>query len=111
MKLITAVVTPSEFDAIKKALNTFGVTGLTITEVFQRDLTGGRNRVYRGQRFHADLLPHVRIELITPDRDTADLVHIIMKLTSPRGCPESIWIPPVEVLTRIRTGERGTEAL
>ena len=74
MKLITAVVTPSEFDAIKKALNTFGVTGLT-TEVFQRDLTGGRNRVYRGQRFHADLLPHVRIELITPDRDTADLVH------------------------------------
>ena len=55
MKLITAVVTPSEFDAIKKALNTFGVTGLTITEVFQRDLTGGRNQVYRGQRFHADL--------------------------------------------------------
>lgn len=58
MKLITAVVTPSEFDAVKRALNIFGVTGLTITEVFQRDLTGGRNQIYRGQRFHADLLPN-----------------------------------------------------
>ena len=112
MKLITAVVTPPEFEAVKKALDIFGVTGLTITEVFHRDLTGlGRDQIYRGQRFHADLLPHVRIELITPDRDTADLIHIITKLTSPRACPEMIWITPVETVTRVRTGERGTDAL
>ncbi len=112
MKLITAVVTPSEFDAVKKALDIFGVVGLTLTEVFKRDLTGaGRDQVYRSQRFHADLLPHVRIELITPDHDAADLVHVIRKLTSPRGGPESIWITPVEVLTRVRTGERGADAL
>jgi nitrogen regulatory protein P-II 1 len=111
MKLITAVVTPSEFAAVKKALNIFGITGLTITEVFQRDLTGGRNQVYRGQRFHADLLPHVRIDLIAPDHDTADLIHIITKLAPRKGCPESIWITPVETLTRVRTGERGTDAL
>ncbi len=111
MKLITAVVTPSEFDAIKKALNTFGITGLTITEVFQRDLTGGRNQVYRGQRFHADLLPQVRIDLIAPDHDTTDLIHIITKLAPRKRCNESIWITPVETLTRVRTGERGTDAL
>ncbi|MGH3521750.1 MAG: P-II family nitrogen regulator [Mycobacterium sp.] len=111
MKLITAVVTPAEFDTIKESLNIFGVTGLTITEVFQRDLTGTRNQVYRGQRFHADLLPYVRIDLIAPDRDTADIVHIITTLTSPRGCSENIWITPVEALTRVRTGERGTDAL
>lgn len=112
MKLITAVVAPSEFEAIKNALDIFGVTGLTITEVFQRDLTGaGHDQIYRGQRFHADLLPHVRIELITPDRDTADLIHIITELTSPRVCPERIWITPIETVTRVRTGERGTDAL
>ena len=111
MKLITAVVTPSEFDAIKKALNTFGITGLTITEVFQRDLTGGRNQVYRGQRFHADLLPQVRIDLNAPDHDTTDLIHIITKLAPRKGCTETIWITPVETLTRVRTGERGTDAL
>jgi nitrogen regulatory protein P-II 1 len=59
MKLITAVVTPSEFEAVKKALDIFGITGLTITEVFQRDLASGRDQIYRGQRFHVDLVPHV----------------------------------------------------
>jgi nitrogen regulatory protein P-II 1 len=111
MKLITAVVTPSEFDAVKKALNIFGVTGLTITEVFQRDLTGGRNQIYRGQRFHADLLPHVRIDLIALDHDIPDLVHIITKVASMRACPENIWVTPVEALAKVRTGERGTDAL
>lgn len=57
MKLITAVVTPSEFEAIRNALDIFGITGLTITEVFQRDLTGGRDQIYRGLRFHVDLVP------------------------------------------------------
>lgn len=111
MKLITAVVTPAEFEAVKKALDIFGITGLTITEVFQRDLTGGRDHVYRGRRFHIDLLPHVRIELVVPDRDAADLIRIIMKLASPRGCAVHIWITPVETVTRVRTGERGTDAL
>ena len=111
MKLITAVVTPSEFDAVKKALNIFGITGLTIAEVYQRDITGGRNQIYRGQRFHADLVPHVRIDLIAPDHDVTDLIHIITKVVSARGRPENIWITPVEALTRVRTGERGTDAL
>jgi nitrogen regulatory protein P-II 1 len=112
MKLITAVVTPAEFEAVKKALDMFGVAGVTITEVFQQDFTGaGRDHIYRGQRFRADLLPRIRIELITTDRDTADFVRIITKLTSRRGCPENIWLIPVETLTRIRTGERGADAL
>jgi nitrogen regulatory protein P-II 1 len=111
MKLITAVVTPSEFEAVKQALDIFGITGLTITEVFQRDLTSGRDQIYRGHRFHVDLLPHVRIELLTANQDTADLVRILTKLTSPQGRPANIWITPVETLTRIRTGERGTDAL
>jgi nitrogen regulatory protein P-II 1 len=111
MKLITTVVTPAEFDAVKEALDTFGVAGLTITEVFQRDITGGRDRIYRGQRFHADLFPHVRIDLIASDHDIPDLVHIITTVAPLRECPDSIWITPVEALARIRTGERGTEAL
>ena len=111
MKLITAVVTPSEFEAVKKALDIFGVTGLTITEVFQRDLTGRHDQIYRGRRFHVDLAPHVRIELIAAERDTADIVRIITKLTSPRGRHETIWTTSIEALIRVRTGERGTDAL
>jgi nitrogen regulatory protein P-II 1 len=112
MKLITAVVTPPEFEAVKKALDIFGITGLTITEVFQRDLIGAsHDQIYRGRRFHVGLLPHIRIELVTADHDTTDIIHIITKLTSPRGSPENIWITPVETLTRVRTGERGTDAL
>jgi nitrogen regulatory protein P-II 1 len=111
MKLITAVVTPSEFEAVKNALDIFGITGLTITEVFQPDPTGGHDQIYRSQRFHVDLLPYIRIELITADHDTADLIHIITKLTSPRGFTESIWITSVETLARVRTGERGADAL
>jgi nitrogen regulatory protein P-II 1 len=111
MKLITAVVTPPEFETVKKALDTFGITGLTITEVFQPDLTGGHDQIYRSQRFHIDLVAHVRIELITPDHEAADLIRIIAKLTAPRGSSANIWITPVETLARIRTGERGTDAL
>ncbi|MGH3826744.1 MAG: P-II family nitrogen regulator [Pseudonocardiaceae bacterium] len=111
MKLITAVVTPSEFDAIAKALNIFGIAGLTITEVFHRDTAGGRNQIYRGQRFHTDLVPYVRMDLIAPDHDIDDLIHIITKLAPRPGCPENTWITAVEALTRIRTGERGAEAL
>jgi nitrogen regulatory protein P-II 1 len=110
MKLITAIVTPAEFQAIKQALSIFGVTGMTITEVYQRDITG-RDQIYRGQRFRTDLAPHVRIDLVTTDHDLADLIHIITKLAPRRGCAESIWITAVETLIRIRTGERGTDAL
>lgn len=111
MKLITAVVTPEEFDAVKNALNTFDVAGLTITEVYQRDLTGGRDQVYRGQRFHADLLPHIRIDLVATDRDIIDLLHIMTKVAPRVGGAESLWVTPVEVTVRIRTGERGADAL
>ncbi|HEY6421965.1 MAG TPA: P-II family nitrogen regulator [Pseudonocardiaceae bacterium] len=111
MKLITAVVTPSEFDAVKRALNVFGITGLTISEVYRLDTSGGRNQIYHGQRFHSDLIPHVRIDLVAPDSDIADLVHIIVQVASLRGCPDCIWITPVEALTRVRTHERGTDAL
>ncbi|MGH3769349.1 MAG: P-II family nitrogen regulator [Pseudonocardiaceae bacterium] len=111
MKLITAVVTPSEFEQVHKALDTFGVAGLTITEVFQRDLTGGRDQIYRGPAIPCRSHPACPPRRHRPDHDTTDLVHILTKLTSPRERAQRIWITPVEVLTRIRTGERGTEAL
>ena len=110
MKLITAIVTPAEFQAIKQALSIFGVAGMTITEVYQRDIPG-RDHIYRGQRFRTDFVPHVRVDLLTADHDVADLTHIITKLAPRQGCAENVWITSVETLTRIRTGERGTDAL
>lgn len=51
------------------------------------------------------------IELIVPDHEAADLIRVITKLASLRGCTVHIWITPVEILTRVRTGERGIDAL
>lgn len=110
MKLITAIVTPAEFQAIKQALSIFGVAGMTITEVYQRDIPG-RDHIYRGQRFRTDFVPRVRIDLVTAAHDAADLMHIITNLAPSRGCADNLWITSVEALTRIRTGERGIDAL
>jgi nitrogen regulatory protein P-II 1 len=112
MKLVSAVITPAQFEAVHKALDTFRIPGLTFTEVLRRDTTVERgDQVYRGQRFHTDLIPHIRLDLVTPDHDTRDVVHIITTLTSAGGCTGSVWITHVEKLAKIRTGERGSDAL
>lgn len=109
MKLVTAVVTPTQFDAIHKALNIFGIAGLTLSEVFQRDITIDLRQIYRGQRVRIDLFPHIRIDLIAPDHEALDVAHIIATLTSIRDYPAHVRITSVEKPTTIRTGKIGLD--
>jgi nitrogen regulatory protein P-II 1 len=109
MKLVSAVITPHRFAPVQQALRTFGVQGLTVSEVLEQET--GRPEVYRGRRFLVDLQPHVRLDIVAHDSDAADLVHIIVRVA---GGPENggrVWTTPVESLVRVRTGHRGIDAL
>ncbi|HEX3782213.1 MAG TPA: P-II family nitrogen regulator [Pseudonocardiaceae bacterium] len=113
MKLITAVLRPATFDTVKNALAVFGVRGLTVGYVYGApSRTPQRIQVYRGQRIEMDLDPLVRIDLLTPDDEAADLVHVIITAAGDGAdLAGRIWLTPVDLLVRIRTGEYGTDAL
>jgi nitrogen regulatory protein P-II 1 len=113
VKLISAVFRPATLQDTKDALTTFGVRGLTVCEVFAP--TGNRQRVevYRGRRVATDLQPSVRVDLLAPDDEVHDLVHIIRQVAGAATTAGEgwIWVTPVDLVLRIRTGEYGADAV
>ena len=112
MKLITAVVKPYKLDEVKTALQSFGVHGLTVNESSGYGRQRGHTEVYRGAEYTVDLVPKVRIELLAEDHDVEDLLGVITKAAQTGKIGDGkIWVTPVETVVRVRTGERGAEAL
>ncbi|ACU73674.1 nitrogen regulatory protein P-II [Catenulispora acidiphila DSM 44928] len=112
MKLITAVIKPFKLDEVKNALRSFGVHGITITEVSGSGRQRGHTEVYRGAEYTVDLVPKVRIEVLCEDEDTDDLVNVIVKAaTTGKIGDGKVWVTPVEDVVRVRTGEHGGSAL
>ena len=113
MKLITAVLRPAAFESVRNALAAFGVRGLTVGTVYgapARDEQ--RIQVYRGQQMKADLDPMVRVDLLSPDDEVADLVHVLTTAAGPDAAlTDRIWLTPVDLVVRIRTSEYGIDAL
>ena len=113
MKLITAVFQPSTLQEAKDALTTFGVGGLTVSEVYAT--TGGDLRVelYRGQRITSDLRPCLRVEILATDDDVHELVHIIRQVAGSTTATGHgwLWVTPLDLVVRVRTGERGADAV
>jgi nitrogen regulatory protein P-II 1 len=110
MKLVSAVIRPHRFPAVKEALRTFGVRGATASEVFEQD--GCQyGRLYRGQRFTLDMSPQVRLDIIAHDEDASDLVRIILRVAAGQAGDGRVWVTPVESTVRVRTGQRGVDAL
>ncbi|GAA0483365.1 P-II family nitrogen regulator [Streptomyces stramineus] len=115
MKLITAVVKPHMVDEIKAALRTFGVRGMTVSEASGSGRQRGHTEVYRGAEYTVDLLPKIRVEVLAEDSDADSVVDIIVK-TARSGengkiGDGKVWVVPVETVVRVRTGERGPDAL
>ena len=110
MKLVSAVVDPQRFAAIQEALRTFGVLGVTVSEVFEQDGIR-RGQLYRGQRFTIDLSVHVRLDIVAQDSDAADLTRIILRVSAGQSGSGRVWVTPVESVVRVRTGQRGLDAL
>ena len=112
MKLITAVVKPFKLGDIKDALHAAGVQGLTVSEAQGHGRQRGHTEVYRGAEYQVDFVPKVRIEVIADDEDADRVVDVITSAARTGKIGDGkIWVTPVENLVRVRTGERGTEAI
>ncbi|MFE9255913.1 P-II family nitrogen regulator [Streptomyces sp. NPDC006879] len=112
MRLITAVVKPHRLDEIKEALQAFGVQGLTVTEASGYGRQRGHTEVYRGAEYTVDLVPKIRIELVVSSDDAEDVMNIIIKAARTGKIGDGkVWSVAVESVARVRTGERGVDAL
>ncbi|HEU5144394.1 MAG TPA: P-II family nitrogen regulator [Dermatophilaceae bacterium] len=112
MKLITAVIKPHQLDEVKEALESFGVSGMTVSEASGYGRQRGHSEVYRGAEYTVDFVPKVRVEVLVDDIDAADVITVILKAAQTGRIGDGkIWSVPVDDVVRVRTGERGTEAL
>ncbi|MDI2129279.1 P-II family nitrogen regulator [Yinghuangia seranimata] len=112
MKLITAVIKPHRLDDVKNALQAYGVHGLTVTEASGYGRQRGHTEVYRGAEYQVDLVPKVRVEVVADDDDAEELLEVIVKAARTGKIGDGkAWVVPVESVVRVRTGERGPEAL
>ncbi|WP_327069494.1 P-II family nitrogen regulator [Kitasatospora sp. NBC_01250] len=112
MKLITAVLKPYKLDDVKTALQDLGVHGLTVTEVSGYGRQRGHTEVYRGAEYRVDLVPKVRLEVVVADDDAEPVIAALVAAARTGKIGDGkVWMVPVDTLIRVRTGERGPDAL
>jgi nitrogen regulatory protein P-II 1 len=112
MRLVTAVVKPFKLDDVKAALETFGVHGLTVSEVQGYGRQRGHTEVYRGAEYTVAFVPKVKVEVVVEDSDAADVVSVIVKAAQTGSIGDGkVWVTSVDEVVRVRTGEKGAEAL
>ena len=112
MKKIEAIIKPFKLDEVKEALAEIGVHGMTVTEVKGFGRTGGKKEVYRGSAYVVDFVPKVKIEIIVPDESVRQVVSAITEAArTGRIGDGKIFVSPIEEAVRIRTGERGKDAI
>ena len=112
MKLITAVVKPFKLDDVKEALKGAGVSGITVTEVQGFGRQAGHTEVYRGTEYRIDFVPKVRLEIVADDGDVSRLLDVIVEAARTGKIGDGkVWSVPVDTAVRVRTGERGPDAL
>ncbi len=112
MKLITAVIKPFKLDDVKDALSAVGVQGMTISEVQGFGRQGGHSETYRGTEYKVLFTPKTRIEVVIDDADADRVVDAILGAARTDKIGDGkVWVTNVETLARIRTGERGTDAV
>jgi len=112
MKKVEAIIKPFKLDEVKESLNAVGVRGLTVSEVKGFGRQKGHTELYRGAEYVVDFLPKVKLEIIVPEEMVAKVVETIEKAArTGRIGDGKIFVTPVEDVVRIRTGERGEEAV
>jgi nitrogen regulatory protein P-II 1 len=112
MKLVTAIIKPGQLDTVLDAVRGTGVLGITATEVKGHGRQGGHTEVYRGAEYVVDLVPKVRVEIICDVFDAERIADLIADAAKTGRIGDGkIWINEVDEVLRIRTHERGTDAL
>ncbi|MGC2485279.1 MAG: P-II family nitrogen regulator [Acidimicrobiales bacterium] len=112
MKLVTAVVKPFKLDEVKEAVKQTGVTGLTVGQVKGFGRTGGHVEVFRGKEYMFDFVDKIQIEVICTDELVDQLIEAIVNAARTDTVGDGMaWVTDVEHVVRIRTNERGPDAL
>jgi nitrogen regulatory protein P-II 1 len=112
MKLVTAIIKPFKLDDVKAALETLGVLGLTISEVRGYGRQKGHTEVYRGAEYTVDLVPKIRVEVLVDDLDVDKVLDTITESARTGKIGDGkVWVSAVDTVVRVRTGERGADAL
>src|SRR5215470_17310660 len=112
MKKVEAIIKPFKLDEVKEALSEVGIQGMTVTEVKGFGRTGGKKEVYRGSAYVVDFVPKVKLEIVVPDQMVHQVIDAIEKSAKTGRIGDGkIFVIPVDESVRIRTGERGEEAI
>jgi nitrogen regulatory protein P-II 1 len=112
MKKIEAVIKPHALENVKERLQQIGISGMTVCEVRGFGRTGGKTEVYRGSAYVVDFVPKVRLDIVVKDSMVREVVEaIVLSAKTGKIGDGKIFVTPVDEAVRIRTGERGEEAL
>jgi nitrogen regulatory protein P-II 1 len=112
MKLVTAVIKPFKLEDVKNAIEALGVEGLTVSEASGHGRQHGHTEVYRGAEYTVDLVPKVRVEILVSDAQADAVLDAVVSAARTGQIGDGkVWVIPVDQVTRVRTGERGEEAL
>jgi nitrogen regulatory protein P-II 1 len=112
MKKVEAIIKPFKLDEVKDALGEVGIQGMTVTEVKGFGRTGGKKEVYRGSAYVVDFVPKVKVEVVVPDGQVVSVIEAIEKAgKTGRIGDGKIFVYALEEAIRIRTGERGEDAI
>jgi nitrogen regulatory protein P-II 1 len=112
MKKIEAIIKPFKLDEVKEALHEVGVQGMTVTEVRGFGRQKGHTELYRGAEYVVDFLPKVKIEVVVENGQVDDVIEAIEKAAQTGRIGDGkIFVLPVENVIRVRTGERGKQAI
>jgi nitrogen regulatory protein P-II len=112
MKAVVAVIKPFKLEDVKEALWSLGVKGMTLAEVQGFGRQRGHTEVYRGAEYEVDFVPKARIEVLIEDDKVEDVVEAIANAARTGKIGDGkVWVLPVDSVVRVRTGERGADAL
>ncbi|MDP4689281.1 MAG: P-II family nitrogen regulator [Candidatus Nanopelagicales bacterium] len=112
MKLITAIIKPFKLEDVKVALEGRGIHGMTVSEASGFGRQRGHTEVYRGAEYTVDLVPKVRVEVVVEDDAATGVVDAIVAAAQTGKIGDGkVWVVPVEEVVRVRTAERGPDAL
>ena len=112
MMLVTAIVKPFALADVRAALERMDIAGMTVSEVSGYGRQRGHTEVYRGADYQVDFVPKVRIELVVPDELVEKVIDAVIEAARTGKIGDGkVWVTPVATLVRVRTGERGADAL
>ena len=112
MKLVVAIIKPFKLDEVKESLEGLGVQGLTVSDVRGFGRQKGHTEVYRGAEYQVDFVPKTRLEIAVDDDQVDAIVKAIVTTARTDAIGDGkVWVVPVEQMIRIRTGEKGADAL